>query len=225
MATKKVPYQYYLKIDKSSNPKRSGKYYAKRFNPTVLGTRGLAEHMIGHGLIAERSEVEHVLNALQTCIPELLQQGMNVKLQGLGTFRANITGRGAASIDAYSVQKHMKGIRMRFIPDQTRDLLSCIGYTRLNVFDYREAGWVIDSVVLVRLMDRAAEANNKTILFTMGMYGCGKTTSINNNHNNGGKRVTNEEAKQWDYTMTEDLQQKLYAIKQSYIDSGRLNAE
>ena len=66
-------------------------------------------------------------------------------------------------------------------PDMTRDLLSCIGYTRLNVFDYREAGWLIDSVVLVRLMDRATERNNKTILFTMGMYGCGKTTSINNN--------------------------------------------
>ena len=209
-------------------------------------------------------------------------------------------------------------------PDMTRDLLSCIGYTRLNVFDYREAGWLIDSVVLVRLMDRATERNNKTILFTMGMYGCGKTTSINNNpklkklveeagvvsegaynnvkyfdgvvedmdkkgfvssliyvyndaetgytncmerlissnravtceayisvfpqfqgrveyieehhpdmpfycidnnHNNGGKLVTNEEAKQWDYTMTEDLQQKIYAIKQSYIDSGKLNAE
>ena len=209
-------------------------------------------------------------------------------------------------------------------PDMTRDLLKCIGYTRLNVFDYREAGWLIDSVVLVRLMDRATEANNKTILFTMGMYGCGKTTSINNNpdlkklvekagvvsegaynnvkyfdgvvadmdkkgfessllyvyndaetgytncmerlissnravtcepyisvfpqfqgrveyiethhpnmpfycidnsHNNGGRRVTNEEAKQWDYTMTEDLQQKLYAIKQAYIDSGWLTPE
>ena len=209
-------------------------------------------------------------------------------------------------------------------PDMTRDLLSCIGYTRLNVFDYREAGWLIDSVVLVRLMDRATMANNKTILFTMGMYGCGKTTSlennpelkkladevgvisegaynnvkdfdgvvedtdkkgfkssliyvyndaetgytncmerlissnravtceayisvfpqfegrveyieehypdmpfycIDNNHNNGGKRVTNEEAKQWDYTMTEDLQQKIYAIKQSYIDSGKLTSE
>ena len=66
-------------------------------------------------------------------------------------------------------------------PDMTRDLLKCIGYTRLNVLDYREAGWLIDSVVFIRLMDRAAEANNKTILFTMGMYGCGKTTSINNN--------------------------------------------
>ena len=206
-------------------------------------------------------------------------------------------------------------------PDMTRDLLKCIGYTRLNVLDYKEAGWLIDSVVLVRLIDRATEANNKTILFTLGMYGCGKTTSINNNpdlkklvqesgvvsdraynnveyfdgvvadmdkkgfessllyvyndaetgytncmerlissnravtceayisvfpqfqgrveyieehhphmplycidnnHNNGGNRVSNEEAKQWDYTMTEDLKQKIYAIKQSYIDSGKL---
>lgn len=209
-------------------------------------------------------------------------------------------------------------------PDMTRDLLKCIGYTRLNVLDYREAGWLIDSVVFIRLMDRATEADNKTILFTMGMYGCGKTTSINNNpelkkladgagvisegaynnvvyfdemvaksgergfephllyvyndaetgytncmerlihsnravtceayisvfpqfegrveyieehypdmkfycldnnHNNGGKLVTHEEAKLWDYSMTEDLQQKLYAIKQSYIDSGKLTTE
>ena len=66
-------------------------------------------------------------------------------------------------------------------PDMTRDLLKCIGYTRLNVLDYREAGWLIDSVVFIRLMDRATEADNKTILFTMGMYGCGKTTSLNNN--------------------------------------------
>ena len=66
-------------------------------------------------------------------------------------------------------------------PDMTRDLLSCIGYTRLNVLDYKNASWLIDSVVFIRLMDRAEAANNKTILFTMGMYGCGKTVSLNNN--------------------------------------------
>ena len=48
---------------------------------------------------------------------------------------------------------------------------------------------------------------------------------LDNNHNNGGKLVTHEEAKLWDYSMTEDLQQKLYAIKQSYIDSGKLTTE
>ena len=65
---------------------------------------------------------------------------MNVKLQGLGTFRATLSGRGAASAEDYSVQKHVKGIHMRFIPDQT-DLdkktaktfknqcsLVCVGY-------------------------------------------------------------------------------------------------
>lgn len=209
-------------------------------------------------------------------------------------------------------------------PDQTRALLKRIGYTGLNVSDYKEAGWIIDSVVFIRLKDRAAAANNKTILFTMGMYGCGKTTGLNNNpglkrlaeevgvvsegaynnvtyfdemveesvgqgfkphliyvyndaetgyrncmerlihsnravtcqayiavfpqfkgrveyieehypdmpfycidnsHNNGGRLVTNEEARQWDYTMTEDLQQRIYAIKQSYIEAGKLTAE
>ena len=197
-------------------------------------------------------------------------------------------------------------------------------HIRLNVLDYKNASWLIDSVVFIRLMDRAEAANNKTILFTMGMYGCGKTVSLNNNpelkkmadevgvvsdgaynsvakfdkmvaqsvdrgfqphliyvyndaetgytncmerlisanravtceayisvfpqfqgrveyleehhpnmplycidnnHNNGGKWVTNEEAKQWDYTMTEDLKQKIYAIKQSYIDTGKLTPE
>lgn len=66
-------------------------------------------------------------------------------------------------------------------PDNTRDLLQCIGYTRLNVLDYRAASHLIDSVVFYRLMDRAIEANNKTIVFTMGMYGCGKTVSLKNN--------------------------------------------
>ena len=140
MAQTKVPFQYYLRQDKSSNPRKSGKWYGKRFNPTVLGTRGLAEHMIGHGVIAERSEAEDVLNALKTCIPELLKQGMNVKLTGLGTFRITLNSRGAESAEAYSVQKHVRGARMRFIPDST-DLdnktkkafkkqcsLVCVGY-------------------------------------------------------------------------------------------------
>ena len=43
-------------------------------------------------------------------------------------------------------------------PDMTRDLLKCIGYTRLNVFDYREAGWLIDSVVFIRLISRSTRA-------------------------------------------------------------------
>ena len=140
MATKKIPFQYYLVQDKSSNPRKSGKWYGKRFMPATLGTRGLAEHMMNHGVIAERSEIEDVLNGLVTCIPELLKQGVNVKLQGLGTFRATLKSRGAQSIADYEVQKHVKGVRMRFIPDSTNldnmtskkfksnCSLGCVGY-------------------------------------------------------------------------------------------------
>ena len=65
---------------------------------------------------------------------------MNIKLTGLGTFRVTLKSRGAESIEAYSVQKHVRGARMRFIPDST-DLdnttkkafkkqcsLVCVGY-------------------------------------------------------------------------------------------------
>lgn len=142
--TKKIPFQFYLRQDRSSNPKMTGKWYGRRFKPTMLSTRGLAEHMISHGLIAERSEVEDVLNALPTCIPELLKQGMNVKLTGLGTFRITLSSRGAESIDKFSVQKHLKGARMRFCPDSTdldnmtkkkfRDqcTLTCVGFEVLD---------------------------------------------------------------------------------------------
>lgn len=66
-------------------------------------------------------------------------------------------------------------------PDASRALLSCIGYTGLNVIDYLAAGDLIDSVAFVRLMDRAVETGNKTIVYTMGMSGCGKSTGLRNN--------------------------------------------
>ena len=66
-------------------------------------------------------------------------------------------------------------------PDATRALLTKIGYTGLNVMDYKDASHVIDDEVFARLMDRAIAADNKTILFTMGMYGCGKSASLRNN--------------------------------------------
>ncbi len=98
-------------------------------------------------------------------------------------------------------------------PDMTRDLLKCIGYTRLNVMDYREAYISVFPQYQGRV--EYIEEHHPDMKFYC----------LDNNHNNGGQRVTTEAAKQWDYTMTEDLKQKLYAIKQSYIDSDKLNAD
>lgn len=48
---------------------------------------------------------------------------------------------------------------------------------------------------------------------------------MDNSHNSGGKRVSHDEAKKWDFSMSEELENKLREIMQSYIDSGKLTPE
>jgi len=209
-------------------------------------------------------------------------------------------------------------------PDIVRDELKTIGYNGLNVTDYIMGSRQIDSLVLIKLLDRAEIAGNKTIYFMMGCTAAGKSTALRNNpdmkamveraglvydgafisvpsfetrlkmvqdrgfkagivfvhndpitgftnminrlirtnramshyyyvysyplfhgriaylqenhpdvelycldnsHNSGGKRVSIEEAKKWDYTMTQELSDKLYSIMMEYINSGKLTPE
>lgn len=66
-------------------------------------------------------------------------------------------------------------------PDNVREELKCIGYNGLNVTDYIMASRQIDSLVLVRLIDRAEAEGNKTIFFMMGSTAAGKSTALRNN--------------------------------------------
>ena len=66
-------------------------------------------------------------------------------------------------------------------PDIVREELKSIGYNGLNVTDYILGSRQIDSLVLIRLLDRAEAENNKTIFFMMGSSGAGKSTALRNN--------------------------------------------
>ena len=209
-------------------------------------------------------------------------------------------------------------------PDIVREELTTIGYNGLNVTDYIMGSRQIDSLVLIKLLDRAEKMENKTIYFMMGCTAAGKSTALrhnpeikamvekaglvydgafisvpsfetrlkmvqdrgfkasivfvhndpetgftnminrmiksnramsiyyyvlsyprfhgriaylqenhpdvelyclDNNHNNGGVQVSIEEAKKWDYTMSEQMEQRLHDIMNKYIDSGRLTPE
>ena len=209
-------------------------------------------------------------------------------------------------------------------PDIVREELKTIGYNGLNVTDYIMGSRQIDSLVLIKLLDRAEKMENKTIYFMMGCTAAGKSTALrhnpeikamvekaglvydgafisvpsfetrlkmvqdrgfkasivfvhndpetgftnminrmiksnramsiyyyvlsyprfhgriaylqenhpdvelyclDNNHNNGGVQVSIEEAKKWDYTMSEQMEQRLHDIMNKYIDSGRLTPE
>lgn len=68
-------------------------------------------------------------------------------------------------------------------PDNVREELKCIGYNGLNVTDYIMASRQIDSLVLIKLLNRAETEGNKTIFFMMGSTAAGKSTALRNNPN------------------------------------------
>jgi hypothetical protein len=66
-------------------------------------------------------------------------------------------------------------------PDDVREELRSIGYNGLNVTDYIMASRQIDSLVLMRLIDRAEAEGNRTVFFMMGPTAAGKSTALRNN--------------------------------------------
>lgn len=107
---------YVLRKNTSSNPRMSGKYYGRVWEKNLLDTRGLADHMVEHGIVRNKSKVYTILAKLQECIPELLSQGVGVKLDGLGTFYPTLSSKGVANPKLYIPAKHIKGIHIRILP-------------------------------------------------------------------------------------------------------------
>ena len=62
------------------------RWFAWVDNQGTLSTRALANHMIEHGMVANRAEVLAMLSKLAECITELVAQGYGVKLDGIGIF-------------------------------------------------------------------------------------------------------------------------------------------
>ena len=122
MATKNtLTMGYVLKKFKNARSSSNNRWFAHVDRQGTLSTRGLAEHMIDHGLVANRSEVEAILAKLSECVPELVAQGYGVKLDGIGIFYptiANVKG-GAESVADFNLTQNVKGVRFRFRPDST----------------------------------------------------------------------------------------------------------
>ena len=112
---------YVLKQNKNIKSPVKDRWFASVDRQGTLSTRGLAQHMIEHGLVSNRAEIESVLIKLSECIPELVGQGYGVKLDGIGIFYPTIanTKGGAETVEDFSVTQNIKGVRFRFKPDST----------------------------------------------------------------------------------------------------------
>ena len=121
MALKSLVMLYKLYQNKNAKSTVVGRWFAKPKRLGTLSTRALAAHMVEHGMVASRADVENILIRLSQCIPELVAQGYGVKLDGLGIFYPTIanTKGGAESEEKFNAAVNIAGVRFRFTPDSS----------------------------------------------------------------------------------------------------------
>lgn len=89
---------YVLKKMQNVKSPVNNRWFAYVNSNGILSTRGLANHMVEHGMTS-KSDVLAMLAKLSECIPELVAQGY--------------------SVEDFSVTKNIAGVRFRFRPDST----------------------------------------------------------------------------------------------------------
>ena len=111
---------YVLRKFKNARSSANNRWFAYVNKAGLLSTRGLAQHMIEHGM-TNKADVLAMLAKLSECIPELVAQGYSVKLDGIGIFYptiSNVKG-GAETVSDFTVAQNIQGVRFRFKPDST----------------------------------------------------------------------------------------------------------
>ena len=118
----------------------AGKYYAEVDRQKTLSTRGLAQHLKDHNCMVGRDAIMAVLIKLSECIPELVAQGVGVKLDGLGIFYPSIDNVKGGATEAqmkdsnFNPTSIIDGVHLRFTPDSSAlDNLTSKNFLRTNV--------------------------------------------------------------------------------------------
>ena len=115
---------YNLKQNKVKSSKIYGKWFAIGKTIETQNTRKLANHIAEHGSIYTPDVVFGVLEKFRSCLLEMLLESKRVKIDGLGTFFTTIenTEGGAAKKEDFNVQKNLKALHIRFMPEGEQEL-------------------------------------------------------------------------------------------------------
>ena len=89
----------------------------------LSATRKLANHISEHGSIYTPDVVYGVLEKFRSCLVEMLLESKKVKIEGLGTFYCTLENQknGALKKEDFNVNKHLKALHIRFLPEQTTE--------------------------------------------------------------------------------------------------------
>ena len=114
---------YEVKKNQNSHSAAFGKWYAQIKSLETLNTRKLANHISEHGSIYTPDVVYGVLEKFRSCLVEMLLESKKVKIEGLGTFYCTLENQknGALKKEEFNVNKHLKALHIRFLPEQTTE--------------------------------------------------------------------------------------------------------
>ena len=115
---------YQLRQNKNVKSKIYGKWFAHSKSVETMNTRKLSQHISEHGSIYTPDVVFGVLEKFRSCLVEMLLESKRVKIDGLGTFFTTIENEagGADKVEDFNVQKNLKALHIRFMPEQEQEL-------------------------------------------------------------------------------------------------------
>ena len=125
MATNEIKMGINLRQNK--NVKNSGysKYYPEVDVQETLTLKGFAKHMSDHGSIYSLDLLEGVLKKITQCLPELISQGVPIRLDPLGTFTPTCSVdkplADIAAMEGADPNDVVKGVHIRFLPYGVED--------------------------------------------------------------------------------------------------------
>ena len=114
---------YEVKRNENQYNNGYGQWYARVKSLETLNTRKLAQHISEHGSIYTPDVVYGVLEKFRSCLVEMLLNSKKVKIDGLGIFYTTIenTPTGADKKEDFNVNKHLKALHIRFLPEQEQE--------------------------------------------------------------------------------------------------------
>ena len=100
-----------------------GKWYGRVKYLESMNTRKLSNHIAEHGSIYTPDVVYGVMEKFRSCLLEMLLNSKKVKIEGLGTFYTTLecVKGGAVSKDKFNILKDVKGLHIRFLPEQEQE--------------------------------------------------------------------------------------------------------
>ena len=117
----KIIYEVYQ--NQNEHNSAYGKWYGRVKYLESLNTRKLSNHIAEHGSIYTPDIVYGVMEKFRSCLLEMLLNSKKVKIEGLGTFYTTMecTKGGAVTPEKFKVNKNVKGLHIRFLPEQEQE--------------------------------------------------------------------------------------------------------